>query len=85
MNNIPLQLNSHGNEEASMPQIEPMNTSANQFVLNRIVTSSERLKQTEDYKKVVKLVCRLVESGIGQMGQGYCISVSDIIYTLFEL
>lgn len=56
--------------------------SARNAVKSFIATSSEKLKTTKDYETVTKLISRLIESGVVFMGQGYCISMSDILYTL---
>jgi hypothetical protein len=56
--------------------------SARSAVKSLIATSSEDLKKTEDYQTVTRLISRLIESGVVFMGQGYCISMSDILYTL---
>jgi len=49
-----------------------------------IITTSDVLPATEDYKKVKEIVERLIESGIGKMGEGYCISVSDILFNILN-
>lgn len=56
--------------------------SARNAVRSLIGTSSEKLKNTKDYETVTRLISRLIESGVVFMGQGYCISMSDILYTL---
>jgi len=57
---------------------------AAQAMKNYVITSDEALKQTEDYKKVAKLIFKLVESGVTFVGKGYCISMSDIVYTVLK-
>lgn len=49
-----------------------------------IVTTSDVLYASEDYKKVRGICERLLESGLGAMGEGYCISVSDIIFNMLQ-
>ena len=49
-----------------------------------IITTSDVLKETEDYKKVKEVVERLIVSGISRMGEGYCISVSDILFNFLS-
>lgn len=46
-----------------------------------ILTSNEEIKTTENYKKIKKLLSRLSQSGMLTLGAGYCVSVSDMIYT----
>jgi hypothetical protein len=45
-----------------------------------IITTDEELKQTEDYKKIIRIVKALMDSGLCKMGEGYCISTSDIVF-----
>ena len=45
-----------------------------------IITTSDVLKEDAEYKKVKDVVERLIVSGISRMGEGYCISVSDILF-----
>lgn len=47
-----------------------------------IITTDSDLAATPTYKKVHQLMCSLIESGITRMGEGYCISVSDIILNM---
>jgi hypothetical protein len=49
-----------------------------------IVSAEEELKNTADFKKVKELMMRLIESGLTRMGEGYCISVSDIIFNMLQ-
>lgn len=49
-----------------------------------IITTNADIRQTADYKVVHKVVSDLVESGIGRMGEGYCISVSDILFNILR-
>ena len=56
--------------------------SASSKANEHIITTSDELKQTQDYRKVKDIINRLIESGVTKMGEGYCISVSDIIYNL---
>jgi len=49
-----------------------------------IITTSDVLKETTDYKKVKDVVERLIVSGITRMGEGYCISVSDILFNFLN-
>jgi hypothetical protein len=47
-----------------------------------IITNDIEVKKTKDYETIKIVISRLVESGITRMGEGYCISVSDIIFNL---
>lgn len=47
-----------------------------------IITSDESVKNTKTYRDVSNVIFRLVESGLSYAGSGYCISMSDIIYSL---
>lgn len=49
-----------------------------------IITDDESLKQTQDYKNVNEVISRLVSTGLARMGEGYCISVSDILYNILS-
>lgn len=49
-----------------------------------IITTSDILKQDAEYKKVKDVVERLIASGISRMGEGYCISVSDILFNFLN-
>ena len=44
-------------------------------------TSSSKIKQTEDYKKITEIITKLDTAGIIWMGRGQCISMSEIIRT----
>lgn len=60
------------------------NTSANAKAKTAIITNDQEIQQTKDYVKIKEIVSRLVESGLTKMGEGYCISVSDILYNLLS-
>ena len=49
-----------------------------------IITKSDVLKSTSEYKTVSELVQNLIESGLSKMGEGYCISVSDIVFNILN-
>jgi len=49
-----------------------------------IITTDEALKNTNDYKKVSQIIEDLLITGLAKMGEGYCISVSDIIYNILS-
>lgn len=49
-----------------------------------IITKSDVLQATDEYKKVADIIEGLIESGLSRMGEGYCISVSDIIFNLLN-
>lgn len=51
---------------------------------NTIITTDDNLKKTKEYEQVCNIMHRLIESGITKMGEGYCISVSDIIFNLLN-
>jgi hypothetical protein len=58
------------------------NLSAHAKATERIITTDISIQKTEDYQKVKDVVVRLIESGLSKMGEGYCISVSDILFNL---
>jgi hypothetical protein len=58
------------------------NLSAHAKAAERVITISSELQKTKDYQKVKDVVVRLIESGLSKMGEGYCISVSDILFNL---
>lgn len=60
------------------------NFSAKGKASSAILTNDEELKGTNDYDQVVDVVTELVESGITRMGEGYCVSVSDIVFNLLS-
>ena len=45
-----------------------------------IITTDEELKKTKDYENVIRVVKTLMDSGLCKMGEGYCISTSDIVF-----
>jgi hypothetical protein len=45
------------------------------------LTSSEKIKSTTDYKKIVEVITRLERSNVIWLGRGQCISMADIIST----
>jgi hypothetical protein len=49
-----------------------------------IITHDEALKETKDYKDVTDILNKLISTGLTKMGEGYCISVSDIVYNLLS-
>lgn len=49
-----------------------------------IITTSDVLKHDPDYIKVKSIIESLIESGLGRMGEGYCISVSDIVFNFLN-
>jgi hypothetical protein len=49
-----------------------------------IITTSDTLRKTKDYENVATIVYKLVESGVTFAAKGYCISMSDIVYTLLK-
>lgn len=51
-------------------------------VINSIITSDDSLLQNEEYQKISTVLFTLLESGIISLGQGYCVSISDVIHTL---
>lgn len=44
-------------------------------------TSSERLKNTNEYKSVVAIISKLDQSGVMWLGRGHCISMAEIVRT----
>jgi len=49
-----------------------------------IITKSDALQSTKEYEKVKDLLSQLIESGLAKMGEGYCISVSDIVFNILN-
>ena len=49
-----------------------------------IITNNKDVLEDADYIKIRETVSRLIESGLTKMGEGYCISVSDIIFNLLS-
>jgi hypothetical protein len=58
--------------------------SATHAMQNYIITTNDNLKKTKDYQDVAKIIFKLIESGVTFAGKGYCISMSDIVYTLLK-
>lgn len=50
----------------------------------RIITYDTSIQNTTDYWKVKDIVSRLIETGLSKMGEGYCISVSDILFNMLS-
>ena len=65
-----------------MDNMRNLHYDASASLQNYIGTQDFLLKETEEYKTVVALITRLLEAGIIGIGQGYCISMCDMIYTL---
>lgn len=51
---------------------------------NYIITTSDKAKQSKEYQTVARIVYKLIESGVTFAAKGYCISMSDIVYTLLK-
>lgn len=49
-----------------------------------IFTTDRELVKTQDYNRVSATVFRLIQSGVTEMGRGWCISMSDTVYTLLK-
>ena len=49
-----------------------------------IFTTDPELVKNPDYQRISKVLFRLIQSGVTQMGQGWCISMSDTVYTLLR-
>ena len=64
-----------------MVWLEEINTSMNTQIL---LTTDPELKQDLNYKKIAEIITRLNNNGVLRMGQGWCISVSDMLYTLLK-
>jgi len=45
---------------------------------------TERLTNMKEYRVIAQLLQRLYQSGVIRMGSGWCISMSDMIYTLLK-
>jgi len=58
--------------------------SATHAMQNYIITTSDRLKQSKDYHNVARVIYKLIEGGVTFAAKGYCISMSDIVYTLLR-
>ena len=51
---------------------------------NYIITTNDHLKKSKDYETVARIVYKLIEGGVTFAAKGYCISMSDIVYTLLK-
>lgn len=60
------------------------NFSAHYAMKEFVLTTSHRLKDNREFVKVLDIVYRLIHTNITQAGKGYCISMSDLIYTLLK-
>lgn len=49
-----------------------------------IFTTDPELPKSLDYQRVSATLLRLIHSGVTMMGQGWCISMSDTVYTLLK-
>lgn len=58
--------------------------SSNGKAQSSIITVSEELKNLEEYQVVCGVIENLISTGLGKMGEGYCISVSDIVYNILS-
>ena len=52
--------------------------------MHSILTTDRLLKQNPDYEKIAATVSRLMNNGVIRMGQGWCISMCDMLYTLLK-
>jgi len=59
-------------------------TSASAKAKDFIITNDKSIFEDPEFLKIKEAVSRLVESGLTKMGEGYCISVSDIIFNLLS-
>lgn len=60
------------------------NFNSNAKAKSSIITTSDVLESSEEYHKVKDIIQGLIESGLSKMGEGYCISVSDIVFNLLN-
>jgi len=51
---------------------------------NFILTTNDDVKNSKDYKNVIGIVNKLIEGGVTFAARGYCISMSDVVYTLLR-
>jgi len=58
--------------------------SATHAMKNYIITTSDRLQNDKDYKNILMIIKKLIEGGVTFAAKGYCISMSDIVYTLLK-
>lgn len=58
--------------------------SAQNYMHNYVVTTDEQLKKTKEYETVSNIIFNLMQGGIIHLGKGYCISLSDMIYTILK-
>lgn len=49
-----------------------------------IITDVNKQEETKDFKKVKDVVSKLIAAGTSKMGEGYCISVSDIVFNILR-
>lgn len=63
---------------------QPNQFSATHAMQNYIITTSARLRQSKDYQNVSNIIYKLIEGGVTFVAKGYCISMSDIVYTLLK-
>jgi hypothetical protein len=49
-----------------------------------ILTSSDKVKNTPEYKIISGIISRMVKSGVVNLGTGFCISMSDMIYVALK-
>lgn len=49
-----------------------------------IITNVDKQEENQDYKAIIEIVSKLITSGTTKMGEGYCISVSDILYNILR-
>lgn len=68
----------------NMNNVNNSQTSARSAMSNYILTTDQKLKKTDDYEKVSQVIFRLMESGVTFAAKGYCISMSDIVYTMLN-
>lgn len=76
--------NNWGSKSISIKSSNTNDFSSQSKSSKTIITTNDELKDTEEYKKVKQVIEKLIVSGISRMGEGYCISVSDIAFNMLN-
>lgn len=79
MTKIPFISNFVNQDQTVRQEINKQNSSKS---FTKILSTRLDLQEQEEYKKIFNVVTTLINSNATIMGQGFCFSMSDVIYTM---
>jgi hypothetical protein len=66
----------------SQDSISNINKQASKNSAAKILTTKPELAEQDEYRKIFEIVTTLINSNATLMGQGFCFSMSDVVYTM---